>query len=153
MRAVTLWIAAKKKLNNNKDDDDAWKLFAYEDFSPQPQFLITSPGVRNKSSENEESLRLQQKEDTLTSSNNLVLTKVKDILYSPQDLLSFYNTLRVEVWEETRASLPVFPRFARLILQDLFNVFICLLFGWKEILPSAEIPHENFSLILLTLII
>ena len=39
MRAVTLWIAAKKKLNNNKDDDEAWKLFAYEDFSPQPQFL------------------------------------------------------------------------------------------------------------------
>ena len=88
---------------------------------------------------------------TLTSSNNLVLTKVKDILYSTQDLLSFYNALRVEVWEETRGSLPVFPRFARLILQDLFNVFICLLFGWKEILPSVEIPHENFHLILLTL--
>ena len=27
-------------------------------------FKITSPGVRNKSSKNEESLRLQQKEDT-----------------------------------------------------------------------------------------
>ena len=39
MRAVTLWIAAKKKHNNNKDDDEAWKLFAYEHFSPQPQFL------------------------------------------------------------------------------------------------------------------
>ena len=33
MRAVTLWIAAKKNThNNNKDDDEAWKLFAYEHF-------------------------------------------------------------------------------------------------------------------------
>ena len=39
MRAGTLWIAANKKHNNNKDEDDPRKLFAYEDFSPQPQFL------------------------------------------------------------------------------------------------------------------
>ena len=34
-----MWIAAKKNNNNNnKDDDEAWKLFACEHFSPQPQF-------------------------------------------------------------------------------------------------------------------
>ena len=132
MRAVTLWIAAKKKLNNNKDDDDAWKLFAYEDFSPQPQFLITSPGVRNKSSENEESLRLQQKEDTLTSSNNLVLTKVKDILYSPQDLLSFYNAFRVEVWEKL-ARRYLFSRALLDLFYRTFSMFssACCLVGKK----------------------
>lgn len=124
-----------------------WTLFSSASVfkSPVQEIGIKVPRMKSRYACN--------RKKTLTSSNNLVLTKVKDILYSTQDLLSFYNALPVEVWEETRASLPVFPRFARLILQNLFNVFICLLFGWKEILPSAEIPHENFSLILLTLII
>ena len=124
-----------------------WTLFSSASVfkSPVKEIGIKVPRMKSRYACN--------RKKTRTSSNNLVLTKVKDILYSTQDLLSFYNALRVEVWEETRGSLPVFQRFARLILQDLFNVFICLLFGWKEILPSTEIPHENFSLILLTLII